>query len=238
MPIPRHDIVCTEKIPVAKDTYQLRFTRPEGWTFKSGQFVLLDVPLLDNPSDIQTRAYSIGSHPNESDILLAVKLKAGGRSSTWIERAVEPGTHVTMQGPFGNFVLPSASAKPYLFLATGAGVAPFRAMIMELLERDEPHAIDLVFGVRDESELFWVDEFEALSRTHERFGLHVTLTRGSDAWTGHRGRIQTVAPLVVRDMAERTLYACGNPDMTKEVKPLALEQWGIPKQDLHVEGFI
>ncbi len=238
MPIPRHDIVCTEKKLIAKDTYQLRFTRPENWAFKTGQFILLDVPLLDDPADIQTRAYSIGSEPGETDILLAVKLKAGGRSSVWIETSVDAGTHVTMQGPFGNFVLPQTSHKPYVFLATGAGVAPFRAQIRELLARDETHAIDLVFGVRDETELFWMEEFTELARSHERFSFHPTLTRGSDAWTGHRGRVQTLIPHVAPDIAERIVYACGNPDMTKEVKPLALEQWGVPKQDLHVEGFI
>lgn len=238
MPIPRHDIVCTEKKLIAKDTYQLRFTRPEHWTFKTGQFVLLDVPLLADPTDIQTRAYSIGSEPGETDILLAVKLKAGGRSSMWMEQAVSEGTRVTMQGPFGNFTLPQVSHKPYVFLATGAGVAPFRAQIRELLARDETHAIDLVFGVRDESELFWMEEFTELSRTHERFSFHPTLTRGGESWTGHRGRVQTLIPHVAPDIAGRIVYACGNPEMTKEVKPLALEQWGVPKQDLHIEGFI
>ncbi len=238
MPIPRHDIVCTEKKLIAKDTYQLRFSRPENWHFKSGQFVLLDVPLLENPADIQTRAYSIGSDPTEDDILLAVKLKPGGRSSAWVEKTLAVGMHTTMQGPFGNFTLPTVSHKPYLFLATGAGVAPFRAQIRELLRRDENHAIDLVFGVRTEDELFWIDEFEALSKQHKRFSLHVSLTRAPDSWTGHRGRVQAVGPLVAPNIAERIVYACGNPDMTKEVKPLALEQWGVPKQDLHVEGFI
>lgn len=238
MPIPRHDIVCTEKALIAKDTYQLRFTRPENWTFKAGQFVLLDVPLLEKPDDIQTRAYSIASEPDENDILFVVKLKAGGRSSTWVERTLAVGTHATMQGPFGNFVLPETSHKPYLFLATGAGVAPFRAQIRELLRRDEPHAIDLVFGVRTEDELFWLDDFRALERAHERFSFHVTLTRAPDAWTGHRGRVQTLARGIAPDVAARVLYACGNPDMTKEVKPLALTEWGIPKQDLHIEGFI
>lgn len=238
MPIPRHDIVCTEKTLIAKDTYQLRFTRPADWNFKTGQFILLDVPLLDDPSDIQTRAYSIGSEPGEGDILLAVKLKAGGRSSVWMEQAVIEGTHVTMQGPFGNFILPSVSHKPYLFLATGAGVAPFRAQIRELLSRDETYPIDLVFGVRDESELFWTDEFTELSKKYERFSFHPTLTRGSESWTGHRGRVQTLIPHVAPDITNRIVYACGNPDMTKEVKPLALEQWGVPKQDLHIEGFI
>lgn len=238
MPIPRHDITCTEKTLIAKDTYQLRFSRPADWTFKAGQFILLDVPLLENPSDIQTRAYSIASEPGEDDILLSVKLKAGGRSSTWVEQTLTVGMHATMQGPFGNFVLPAASHKPYLFLATGAGVAPFRAQIRELLARDEQYPIDLIFGVRTEDELFWTEEFTALSRAHPRFSFHPTLTRGGDAWTGHRGRVQSLATFVAPDIAQRIVYACGNPDMTKEVKPLALEQWGVPKQDLHVEGFI
>ena len=238
MPIPRHDIVCTQKKLIAKDTYELRFTRPDNWNFKSGQFVLLDVPLLDDPSDIQTRAYSIGSEPGESDILFAVKLKAGGRSSTWVEQALTEGMHATMQGPFGNFVLPAASHKPYLYLATGAGIAPFRAQIRELLRRDEPYPIDLIFGVRDEAEVFWKEEFDELAKTHERFSFHLTLTRAPDAWTGHRGRVQTLAPMIAPDIANRIVYACGNPDMTKDVKPLALEQWGVPKQDLHIEGFI
>jgi len=238
MPIPRHDIICTEKALIAKDTYQLRFSRPADWTFKAGQFVLLDIPLVDNPTDIQTRAYSIASEPSEDDILLSVKLKAGGRSSIWVEQTLAVGMHATMQGPFGNFVLPAVSHKPYLFLATGAGVAPFRAQIRELLARDEQHAIDLIFGVRTEDELFWTDEFTALSREHARFSFHPTLTRGDDAWTGHRGRVQSLATFIAPDIAERIVYACGNPDMTKEVKPLALEHWGVPKQDLHVEGFI
>jgi hypothetical protein len=34
------------------------------------------------------------------------------------------------------------------------------------------------------------------------------------------------------------LYACGNPQMTLEVKKLALEQWGLQKMDVHVEGYI
>jgi ferredoxin-NADP reductase len=238
LPIPRHDIVCTEKTLMAKDTYQLRFTRPDGWSFKAGQFILLDVPLKDAPADIQTRAYSIASEPEEADILLSVKLKAGGRSSTWVHEILFHGMHVTMQGPFGNFTLPAVSHKPYLFLATGAGIAPFRAMIRELLRRDETYRIDLVFGVRTDDEFFWLDEFTALARKHERFSFHPTLTRGNDAWTGHHGRVQTLATSIAPDIATRIVYACGNPDMTKEVKPLALEQWGVAKQDLHIEGFM
>lgn len=238
MPIPRHHITCTKKELIAKDTYEVRFSTPDGWSFKPGQFVLLDVPLIDQPTDIQTRAYSIGSLPTEREITLAVKLKAGGRASRWVEEVLQEGSTAVMQGPFGNFVLQATSAKPYLFLATGAGVAPFRPQISELLSRTDTHAIDLIFGVRDESEVFWREEFESLAREHPRFSFHLTLTRGSEAWTGHRGRIQTLVPHLAPDIATRIVYACGNPDMTKEVKRIALEEWMVPKQDLHVEGFI
>lgn len=238
MPIPRHDITCTEKTLIARDTYRLRFSRPSDWTFNAGQFVLLDIPLATDVTNIQTRAYSIASQPRDEAIMFIVKLKQGGRSSTWVENILTEGTHVKMQGPFGNFVLPEVSTTSYLFLATGAGVAPFRAMILELLMRDEPYPIDLIFGVRTEDELFWLEEFETLARKHARFSFHPTLTRAPESWTGHHGRVQTIAQLIIRDLQERTLYACGNPEMTKEVKPLALEQWRLPKQRLHIEGFI
>jgi ferredoxin-NADP reductase len=40
------------------------------------------------------------------------------------------------------------------------------------------------------------------------------------------------------DFSGKSLYVCGNPDMTTDVKKLALTEWGMDKKDLHVEGYI
>lgn len=238
MAIPFYHLRCLEKRLIALATYELRLEKPAGMTFKPGQFVLFDVPSLTDPGDVQPRAFSIASHPDESDLCFCIKLKEGGRASLWLEKALKVGDTVTVKGPFGNFVLHEHDAAPLLFLCTGAGVAPFRSMIMDRLRRASDSVIDLVFGVRKEEELFWVDDFSRLAAAHPSLRVHVALSRPSPMWSGLTGRIQQVAPGVVPDYKDRIVYVCGNPDMTTEVKKLCLEAWGIPKERLHVEGYI
>ncbi len=238
MPVISYSITCTRKIILAPEVYEFAFTKPEGFTFKPGQFVLFDVPLIDNPSDVQTRAFSLASTPGEAELLYVIKLVKGGRASRWFDECVEVGTTVTIKGPFGNFLLDAEEGIGPLFLATGTGLAPFRSQIVDALQRSDSRRMDLIFGVKREEDLFWVKEFEELAQRYPSFFLHISLTDGSPAWTGHRGRVQAVAPGIVREFVERSVYACGNPNMTKEVKKLALEQWGVDKKLIHVEGYI
>lgn len=240
MVVPVYTITCTKKELLAPGVYELRFTKPAGFSFTAGQFVLFDVPLVGNPSDLQPRAYSLASTPAEPDILLCVKLTPGGRTSTWIEQVLEPGTTVVMKGPFGLFVLqPEKTAKNYLFLCTGAGVAPFRAQIKHALEAGEKRKMDLIFGARTKKDLFWIDEFAGLMKRYPNFTLHTSLTSGEPDWDGHHGRVQVMAPQVIGDQAHNvSVYICGAPDMVKDVKTHCIEQWGIPKSDVHAEGYM
>lgn len=238
MAIPVHSITCTKKELIARDVYDVRFTKPEGFGFKPGQFVLFDVPLISNPADIQTRAFSLASTPAESELMVVAKLKAGGRASEWIEKALEVGMPVSMKGPFGNFKLDTQTDKDYLFVATSTGIGPFRPMILEALECGDKRRMDLIFGVRNEEDLFWKEELEKISQTYDNFFLHIALSGPSDAWTGHKGRVQTLVPHVAQEFFKKNIYVCGSPDMTKDLKMLCLEDWGVQKQDLHVEGYI
>lgn len=239
MPVPTYTVSRFSKTLVARDVYELRFPKPDGFSFKPGQFILFDVPHPDNPGDIQARAYSIASLPDDPEILLCIKLIDGGRMSRFlVERLKEGETQLTMKGPFGNFVLQPGTSKEYLFVCTGAGIAPFRSQILESLRAGETRRMDLIFGVRSGEDLFWVDQLEAIAKAHPNFFLHVALSAPTGDWTGHRGRVQTLVPLIVPDLSGKIIYVCGNPDMTKEMKELCLTKWGVEKKDLHVEGFI
>lgn len=238
MPVPAFTITCTRKLLLARNIYEFAFTKPKEFSFKAGQFVLLDVPLLDNPTDIQTRAYSIASAPHETEILFLIKLIPGGRASRWFEGAVNPGTQVRMQGPFGAFVLPSPMRKDLLFIGTGSGIAPYRSHIFHLLHKGSIKKIDLLFGVQSEQDLFWRSMFQDIAKEHPHFSLHITLSAPNDLWEGHRGRVQTVIPLIAPDITTRTVFVCGSPAMTKEVKEFCLHDWKVEKKDLHVEGYI
>ncbi|MBP9750820.1 MAG: hypothetical protein KBC95_03150 [Candidatus Peribacteraceae bacterium] len=239
MPTPSYVLRCLKKELVARDTYELFFERPAGFTFKGGQSVLWKVPLVEDETDIQPRAYSIASGPSEPELRFVIRLKEGGRTSRWIVERLEVGSMMEMQGPFGLFTLKHESPPPaYLFIATGTGIAPFRAHVLELGEKGYKGRIDVVFGVRDEQDVFWKEELAEWSRCFPECFTHYALSQPSSEWTGHRGRVQTLVPLIAKDVATREIYVCGSPVMTKELKGLCLEQWGSAKERLHVEGFI
>ncbi len=236
--VPDYTITCTRKLLLARNVYEFAFTKPKEFSFKAGQFVLLDVPLLDDPSDIQTRAYSLASAPHEREILFLIKLIPGGRASRWFEESVGPGSQVRMRGPFGAFVLHPHARKDMLFIGTGSGIAPYRSLVLHLLQKENKRTIDLLFGVQSEQDLFWRSLFQDIALSHPNFSLHITLSEPSDLWEGHRGRVQAIAPIIAPDIAKRTVFICGNPEMTKELKELCLNEWKVEKKDLHVEGYI
>ncbi len=237
MPVPTYTVTCTANRLIARDIYEVRFRKPNGFTFKPGQFVLFDVALLENSADIQTRAFSMASAPSEPDLLFVFKLVPGGRASNWVEKTLRLGSEAVMKGPFGNFVIKDAD-RGRVFVATSTGIAPFRSQLTDLGENGNHQRTDVIFGVRSEEDMFWTDELASIAATYPHIFLHVILSAPADSWTGHRGRVQSLVPQVIGDFTGKSLYACGNPDMTKEVKQLALTQWGMAKEHVHVEGYI
>lgn len=227
---------CLSRSTIARDIVELRLQKPDDFSFTPGQFVLFDVPLEHDPADIQPRAFSVASAPHEQDLLFVFKLKQGGRASGWVER-LSPGDNVSFKGPFGLFTLKEKEGSVAM-LCTSTGVAPFRSMLEECAHAGSTQNIDLVFCVRDTDDLFWVEQLQALKERLPGFTLHVTLSRPSPGWTGLQGRLQTAVPAAVGSLAGRGVYVCGNPDMTADLKKLCLETWGVPKELLHVEGYI
>lgn len=143
-----------------------------------------------------------------------------------------------MQGPFGRLVLDEKPKKELLMIATSTGIAPFRSQLEPLLSSGFDKRVDLVYGVRSEEDMFWLGYFEDLAKKYENFFLHTALSQPSDAWTGHKGRVQTLVPQIVKDWSTKKVYACGTPVMTMDVKKLCLEEWGVAKEDFHMEGYI
>jgi len=133
---------------------------------------------------------------------------------------LNPGDELQVCGPQGKrFLLPTDRSKhDFIFLATGTGIAPFRGMVLELLEGpDGPvdSEIHLVMGSPYRSDLLYDDLFRSLDEKHANFHYHTALSRerlpGSE-------RGEYVADLLARQRqvfqplyrSDRTLiYVCG-----------------------------
>lgn len=131
------------------------------------------------------------------------------------------GDEVQVTGPSGrSFLLPrDPSAHDYLFMATGTGIAPFRGMLIELLEGPGAPCeseIHLVMGAPYTTDLLYDDLLRDLAERHANFHYHVAISREQRPG-GRRGPYvhqlvdeemeRTFADLLGRD---RTLcYLCG-----------------------------
>lgn len=237
MPTPRHQVTCTRHELIAENIYEVAFTKPEDFTFEAGQFVLFDVPLIDKPEDVQPRAYSIGSSPNDDELVFAIKLVPNGRMSTFLVQVMKVGTELSMQGPLGNFTLDRATEKDYVFMCTATGIAPFRSYLRTYLEEETTRKIDLFFGLVNESEIFWKEDLDSYVDQYANFTYHFCGSEPERA-DMYDGYVQAKAGELFSDFSNKQIYLCGSPNMTKSVKELAINEWKVPKEDVHMEGFI
>ncbi len=93
-----------------------------------------------------------------------------------------PGDELKITGPAGKrFLLPVNPADhDYLFVATGTGIAPYRGMLMELLEGSGepcPSQMHLVMGSPYTTDLLYDDLFCRLQAEHDNFHYHTAISR-------------------------------------------------------------
>ncbi len=149
-------------------------TRPQGFRFEAGQFVRLGV----NPSQLianqnkqasnQTvfRAYSIVSSPYDEFLeFFSVVVPEGEFTSQLQHLQPEDILHLNPT-PFGFLTLTrfqEPAPKELWLLATGTGLAPFLSMLQDLQAWQNYTDIVLVFSVRTQRELVYLDKIKALS---------------------------------------------------------------------------
>src|SRR5439155_26410749 len=103
----------------------------ESFSYVPGQFVSFTAEIKGSPI---TRAYSIASPPNGRRFDLCLNRVLEGHLSPYLFD-LKPGDLVRMTGPFGGFIF-RQPVQDSVLVATGTGVAPFRAMLIDQLQRD------------------------------------------------------------------------------------------------------
>lgn len=131
-----------------------------------------------------------------------------------------PGAQINVTGPNGKrFLLPvNRDDHDYLFLATGTGIAPYRGMLIELLEAPEGPCrsrMHLVMGSPYTTDLLYDDLFRRLEAEHDNFTYHTAISREPRPETGKGRYVHHVLDEEMdqfKDLLEspRTLiYICG-----------------------------
>jgi Na+-transporting NADH:ubiquinone oxidoreductase subunit F len=198
-----------------------------------------------------TRAYSMVNHPGEAGLVMLnirLALPPPGRPelppgvvSSWLF-SLQPGDSVEVRGPYGHFVV-EPSDRELVFIGGGAGMAPLRAQIVDLLERQgSRRRISYWYGARSRRELYYVELFERLEREYDNFSWHPALSqpRPDDGWEGVTGFIHQVAydSYLARHPAPESCeyYLCGPPLMVQSVQAM-LGELGVDDDRIHYDDF-
>jgi CDP-4-dehydro-6-deoxyglucose reductase len=196
-----------------------------------GQFVSFN-ELIDGKK--VTRAYSIASSPHGNIFELCLNRVAEGKLSPRLFE-MQVGDCIEMQGPLGYFVLRNPVSDS-IFVATGTGIAPFRAMIKGHIPQDRDHSFTLLFGIRFEHNIMYREEFEKLAAHHPNFHFCPTLTQPGPGWKGLTGRVQAHLPELIGERRDIDVYICGMKAMVDDVRQ-QLKAMGFERKRIIYEKY-
>ena len=223
---------------LSDQTKHLEFAAQELRTFEfiAGQFVSMTAPKEGREI---TRAYSIASPPREDSTFdICLNRVPGGFFSNFLCDMKE-GDQVKFHGPHGLFTLRNP-IRDSIFIATGTGIAPMRAMLQWLYRepsRNAGHDFWLVYGTRWTKDIYYREEFEELARKHPNFHYIATLSRDNPGWTGERGYVQEKVKKIAEGRTDMDAYICGLNDMVSANRKLLQEELGWDKKSVIFERY-
>jgi ring-1,2-phenylacetyl-CoA epoxidase subunit PaaE len=198
---------------LAPDVRCLRFSVPEGFDYKAGQYVSISV---DNDGKKIRRPYSIASNPLKKGFIELCVKNMRGLATTYIF-GLKKGDKVEFLGPMGAFVINEISKeKDIVFISVGVGIAPFISMIPNLLERGYNKRIILINGERCEEGILYERELNELKEKYPNFELHNILSRPKDDCED-KGHVQDFLDRYVLWDSNPHFYICGLSGMINEV---------------------
>jgi CDP-4-dehydro-6-deoxyglucose reductase len=209
---------------------KLRFPPNTLFNFLAGQYV--DVI---GPGGIR-RSYSVANAPS-SDNQLELHIRAvqsGAMSQYWFEEA-KVNDLVRINGPLGSFFTRPLTGLHLVFLATGTGIAPVKAMLEHLATASldkQPLSATLYWGGRQLQDLY-----AEPSQWHPLLRYVPVLSRAPEDWTGARRHVQKALLNDETDWANTVIYACGSDAMIQSAKA-ELKQAGLPNNRFYSDAFV
>jgi len=171
--------------------FKFRVTRPEGFRFRSGEFVMIGLPNAEKPV---FRAYSIAS-PFWDEELEFFSIKVPGGPLTEHLQKIQVGDALLLRKKTtGTLVLDALTPGKRLFLlSTGTGVAPFASLIRDPETYQKYEQIVLIQTTRTLAELGYAKELIATLHADPLIGEFATQLRFYPMTTRepspHMGRI-------------------------------------------------
>lgn len=234
--MPIHQLKLISRREVARHTVEFHFEKPEGFSFKPGQyggFTLINPPETDAAGI--TRRFSLASAPDDVDIVITMRIQTSAYKRVLNNLPLQ--SEIKFAGPTGLFTLHEDSNRPAVFLAGGIGITPFYSMIQHAAKHLPQQKMILFYGNQQPADAAYLSELTALATHQSHFTFVPIMADADDNWSGERGYItDSLIRKYVPDLHIPIYYICGSAVMVTAIQELLIEM-GINESNIKVEDF-
>ncbi|SDR13384.1 Ferredoxin-NADP reductase [Pseudoxanthomonas sp. CF125] len=247
MAIVHFPLKLVERRMLAPSVGHYVFVRGDGLPldFIPGQFIQVHFSYADGTAT--KRSYSLATIHDHAlgageTVEIAVSYVAGGAATALFE-GLETGGQIDASGPYGRFCLmPGDANRRYLFIGTGTGVTPYRAMLplVEKLIAERGIEVVLLFGARTPEELLYGEDFRAFADKHPQFRFVPCFSRelpDNPHPDVRRGYVQQFLAEFSPNPQTDIAYLCGNPNMVDACFE-SLKADGLPIPQIRREKYV
>ncbi|NYT24078.1 CDP-6-deoxy-delta-3,4-glucoseen reductase [Alcaligenaceae bacterium] len=216
---------------------KLQLPASDPFRYYPGQY--LDFILKDG----RHRSYSMATPPNESNLVeLHIRHTPGGAFTDHVFGTAATQMKVReilrVEAPLGSFFL-RESDRPAIFLASGTGFAPIKAMIEHMAASGDRRPVRLYWGGRRPADLY----MDALARGWEsslsdfKYVPVVSEATPEDNWRGRGGFVHRAVMEDIPDLSGHQVYACGAPIMVDNARRDFIDVCGLPESEFYADAF-
>lgn len=190
--------------------------KPKGFELKPG--MAADWSLNQKEWEKEIRPFTFTATPEEKILELTVKGYPERKGVTKRLHELKPGDEIMMHGTFQTYEYKG----PGVFIAGGAGITPFLAILRDLYKKDKLGGNTLIFSNKRQEDI--IDEHELKTI----LGDNCIFTLSEEKREGYEyGRIDEKFLKSKIKSFNQPFYICGPPKFTDAVKEI-LEKQGAP----------
>jgi CDP-4-dehydro-6-deoxyglucose reductase len=178
------------------------------------------------------RSYSLANSPrDDKKLVLHIKKVRNGVMSEYIFNRARANDLLRLEGPLGTFSLRNDGSENIVFLATGTGIAPVKAMIESIKSQLKSKKIYVIWGGKYKKDLYW--DLSNLNIDH----IYIPVLSREKNWDGENGHVQQALLDLKLKLDKTTVYACGSELMIKDSRRLLIEN-GLNENRFHSDAFL
>ena len=220
---------------LADDVMRIRLKLPAKapLTFLAGQYITIVI----NPAI--RRSVSLATSPAHPELVELHLRNYGGPLSNHVFSTMKENDLVRLEGPLGTFFVRAESAKPIIFVASGTGFAPIKAMIEHELQKQSGRSMTLYWGGRRPRDLYLDDLVRKWGGEHGvAYVPVVSEPLPEDRWEGRTGFVHRAVIEDHPDLSGHQVYACGAPVVVQSARNDFTALCGLPADEFYADMFV